>query len=288
MSDDLLAEFDKLLNEKKINGGGKDGNETGRNGSTTGHRNRVADDKSVAGGTPKRIPVPARLQKGPANKAGHTIEGGVPEGRDAEVRGADGGGSRVKKLTGKGIKVIPFVPTEIPRTRYPNKFKGGQLEPGESVWYRGERHYIVTFPPDFSGGTFARIATLRIRPDEPVDVFMSRVLQASGLTFCVPVDMLELAPMVNKPYAKQPTKAAVERRLEMKKTGATDIGDEVAVLLRECETLEQVYECASLYVSMSVADLKAKYKHLNPGGQRMNLGNRMRNVMKERVPTRTY
>lgn len=100
------------------------------------------------------------------------------------------------------------------------------------------------------------------------------------MAFCLPVDTLEKAPVNPKPYSKQPTKSAVERRVEMKKAGVTDIGDEVAVMLRECETLDQVYECASLYVGLSVQHLKSRYGHLNPGQQRMNLGNKMRHTLK--------
>lgn len=54
-----------------------------------------------------------------------------------------------------------------------------------------------------------------------------------------------------------------------------DNGDAVAKKLRGAE-LDDVYKQASKVLSEPVTALKAKYKHLNPGMQRMNLGNRIR------------
>jgi hypothetical protein len=54
-----------------------------------------------------------------------------------------------------------------------------------------------------------------------------------------------------------------------------DNGDGVASTLRAV-ALEQVYKITAKEVGESVEALKAKYGHLNPGMQRMNLGNRLR------------
>lgn len=54
-----------------------------------------------------------------------------------------------------------------------------------------------------------------------------------------------------------------------------DNGDAVAKRLRGA-ALEDVYAEAAKVLGESVSALQAKYKHLNPGMQRMNLGNRMR------------
>lgn len=54
-----------------------------------------------------------------------------------------------------------------------------------------------------------------------------------------------------------------------------DNGDETAKKLRGAE-LDDVYGTASKVLGESVKVLKARYKHLNPGMQRMNLGNRIR------------
>ena len=59
---------------------------------------------------------------------------------------------------------------------------------------------------------------------------------------------------------------------------AIDNNDKVAADLRG-KDLEAVYKAASKHLKVSVADLVAKYKHLNVGMQRMNLGNRMRKVL---------
>jgi hypothetical protein len=52
-------------------------------------------------------------------------------------------------------------------------------------------------------------------------------------------------------------------------------GDEVARML-EGTTLAEVYAKASHLLCISESELLVKYGHLNPGQQRMNLGNRLR------------
>ena len=62
--------------------------------------------------------------------------------------------------------------------------------------------------------------------------------------------------------------------------GATlDIGDATAKRLRGF-TLDEVYKLAAKELKESEKDLRARYRHLNPGMQRMNLGNRMRAAAK--------
>lgn len=64
--------------------------------------------------------------------------------------------------------------------------------------------------------------------------------------------------------------------------GATkiDIGDMVAEFLRD-QTLDSTFHVASLMSGISVKDLHGKYIKLNNGMKRMNLGNRIRNFVKE-------
>lgn len=69
-------------------------------------------------------------------------------------------------------------------------------------------------------------------------------------------------------YKTHETRTASGRR-------AIDRDDEVAAQLRG-SSLDEVYAAASDALGQSVEDLRAKYGHLNPGMQRMNLGNRMR------------
>lgn len=54
-----------------------------------------------------------------------------------------------------------------------------------------------------------------------------------------------------------------------------DNGDALAKQLRGAE-LDEVYRQASAILGVPQTELRAKYKHLNVGMQRMNLGNRMR------------
>lgn len=54
-----------------------------------------------------------------------------------------------------------------------------------------------------------------------------------------------------------------------------DAGDKVALELRS-KTLEDVYTIVSKILEIPTANLKTKYAHLNPGHQRMCLGNLLR------------
>lgn len=54
-----------------------------------------------------------------------------------------------------------------------------------------------------------------------------------------------------------------------------DNGDEVALELRG-QSLEFAYQRAAEYLEVTESSLRAKYSHLNPGQQRMCLGNRIR------------
>lgn len=56
-----------------------------------------------------------------------------------------------------------------------------------------------------------------------------------------------------------------------------DNGDDVATKLRG-KTLDEVYAHAAKQLKEPEKDLRAKYKHLNPGMQRMSLGNRLRKI----------
>lgn len=61
-----------------------------------------------------------------------------------------------------------------------------------------------------------------------------------------------------------------------------DNGDDVATMLRG-KTLDEVYAVASKKLKETEKDLRAKYKNLNPGMQRMALGNRLRKVFNEKA-----
>lgn len=59
-----------------------------------------------------------------------------------------------------------------------------------------------------------------------------------------------------------------------------DKGDTVALQLRPL-SLTSVYAAVSNVTGTSIADLSARFSHLNPGMQRMNLGNMMRRALRE-------
>lgn len=91
------------------------------------------------------------------------------------------------------------------------------------------------------------------------------------------IQPVRLHPDLTK-YTKHDTKTTSGRR-------CIDIADEVADLLRG-EDLESVYKIGARKLSelgskVKVADLQAQYEHLNPGMQRMNIGNRLRAAIRK-------
>lgn len=202
-------------------------------------------------------------KKSTTNKAREAFFGDAPE----------------EKPVGKPIKgaitPIPHEATPIPENQYPRKHAPGALKSGDSVWYRGERWWVESAPPSWDKGCHVRISNRPIHPGA------DRTPPNDRETFCVHADVLDLAPTVGNIYSRQPTMSAVETKERMKAEGVRDIGDEVALLLRPAETLDDVYRIAAKYLGVPEDELRAKYKHLNNGQQRMNLGNRMRGHMKK-------
>jgi hypothetical protein len=143
-----------------------------------------------------------------------------------------------------------------------------KLEVGDSVFYRDQRYWI-----EITGERFVRIADCHIRPESPAPLARN--------SFFVPVGLVSLAPVTKNRHAKQPTKHAIEVVERKKATGDKDIGDEIAVALRECKDLNAVYKLAARLLKVKEGELKDKYGHLNTGQQRMNLGNRLRGAQKK-------
>jgi hypothetical protein len=170
--------------------------------------------------------------------------------------------------------IAPFVPREIPQSHHPKKHYPGDLKRGDSVWYRGERFYIEYAPDNWIKGVFARICSIPVRGNVTHEEFEHVKEDAKAESFCCHVDMLERAPEGKNRYAAPPTRAVIERK-ERAVRGVRDVGDQVAEMLRGKE-LDGVYKVAAEYLAEDEAGLRKKYAHLNPGGQRMTLGNRMR------------
>ena len=69
-----------------------------------------------------------------------------------------------------------------------------------------------------------------------------------------------------------------------------DVNDRAAAMLRG-KTLDEAYEIVSMEIAIAFdrhltearQELVARYEHLNPGMQRMNLGNRLRKALKEQA-----
>lgn len=174
-----------------------------------------------------------------------------------------------------GLMQVASATGKIDPKHFPKKHAPGALTRGTSVWYRGERHYVEFCPPTWESGCYARICASRVHPD--VERLSGSDLRdkCHANSFCVHADLLSLAPTVKSFYADQPTLAGAARA-ERTKRGEKDVGDPVAVMLREGKSLDDVYRIGAAYLEVQASDLKAKYAHLNPGQQRMTIGNRMR------------
>jgi len=75
---------------------------------------------------------------------------------------------------------------------------------------------------------------------------------------------------------------AQEATKERQRSGQKDVGDEAAVMLRG-KSLDETYTAAARFLRVPENDLRTKYEHLNPGQQRMNLGNKIRFAIKKGV-----
>jgi hypothetical protein len=90
-----------------------------------------------------------------------------------------------------------------------------------------------------------------------------------GLVLKVGKTKIELMPVeeVAKPKKSTPRKSAVQ--------------DAFSQMAKD-KSLDEIYSIASDILDIIESDLRAKYGHLNPGMQRMNLGNRIRGHSKRR------
>jgi hypothetical protein len=145
-----------------------------------------------------------------------------------------------------------------------------QLQVGSSVFYREQRYWVET-----AGERFVRIADCHIRPEAPAP--------SNRNSFYVPIGLVDIAPTTRNKYGKQPTKKAVDRREQQKIDGTRDCGDEIAVLLRACKSLDDVFTLAAKHLGSPEEELREKYDHLDNGRRRMVLGNRLRNHFKKGV-----
>lgn len=241
-------------------------------------------------------PVPAGKRPAPDavrggdKKRGELKRNAIADGSDSravpgEVRAAEPEVPEVPadKFGNKGGVIPRFIVPAVDPKLYP-KIEAGTIKRGDSVWYRGDRFWVEFIPMDWSKGCYARICNTRVLPDPKMPTpSQSAELRDQGskdlLSFCVYAGALSLAPVAKSIMDKDPTKAAIARK-ERSDKGLRDVGDEVATKLRGCKDLAEVYVVASRYLEEPVAVLKKKYEHLNPGQQRMNLGNRMRNQWK--------
>lgn len=189
-----------------------------------------------------------------------------------------------------GARPPAFIPIPIDHKHYPKKWTVGEagkpnsravdaaglapiVKRGMIVFYRGLRYWVERVPKDWSESCAVYISDEKVHPDE------ARLNSERRESFCVHADLLDEAPQVTRIGAALPTVASAARA-ERAKAGIRDVGDEVAVLLRDCKDLDGVYAAAAKYLGKTVKELKAKYGHLNAGQQRMNCGNAMRYAWK--------
>lgn len=179
-----------------------------------------------------------------------------------------------------------FIPVPIDPGHYPKRWaiegdplfakkahKLPYLKRGQIVFYHGLRYWVERVPASWADSCAVWISDDKIHPDA------TRLTHDKRESFQVHADCLAEAPQLTRIGSPLPTVASAARK-ERADAGVHDVGDEVAVLLRGCKDLDGVYAAVAKYLGVKVADLKAKYGHLNPGQQRMNCGNKMRHQWK--------
>lgn len=175
-----------------------------------------------------------------------------------------------KPVVTEGYKTTvppPHVQNVRTKLHWPTRHAPGSLNNGDSVWYRDERYYIANVPPSWEHTSYVNICSMPIRPNS----YTPREAEF----FFVHADLLDLAPVVKTIFHDQPTRSAIETQQRKKELGITDIGDDIGELLRG-KSVDETYAIAAKRLRTPEDELRAKYRHLNPGQQRMVLGNRMR------------
>jgi hypothetical protein len=122
-----------------------------------------------------------------------------------------------------------------------------------------------------------KVASKKAEKNEAVEAVRAAVaaVQAETATpLDTPKGVLALARSVEYRATLQKTTTATGNK-------SLDNGDSVALLLRGAD-LETVYQIGARELGVTVTELKTKYAHLNPGQQRMNVGNRVRGAIKKR------
>lgn len=182
--------------------------------------------------------------------------------------------SKLQQTGYKGTLPKPFELAPRLPEHHPKKHAPGSLKVGDSVWYRGnQRYWLLDVPPDWEKTSYVRLVSEPHRPGTP--------LKKDVECFWCHADLIELAPTrAGGTLVAQPTRHSVETREKMKKEGVTDIGDNVGTMLRG-KSLDEAYAICSKFIHVPEDELRAKYRKLNPGQQRMNLGNRMRGFAKK-------
>ena len=156
--------------------------------------------------------------------------------------------------------------------RRPTKFAPGDLKVGDAVWYRDSRYWVEWIADDWNESVFVHLSSERIVPDRPAT--------KTRIAVAVYADCIERAVVTKNAHTKQPTKADIQRK-ERSAEGKKDVGDPVAEMLREYETMDEIYWITAKLLNTPEEDLRAKYDHLNPGQRRMNCGNRLRGAYKK-------
>lgn len=243
-----------------------------------GKNSAPARGQAGSGGSKKRPPAPDKSGNG-KDRAPEPVR--IPDQSKVEpprnIRGARG-----DVATGPSLDVPYFIPPE----KRPKNHAPGSLAFRTPVFYRNERYYIEWSPADWTQTTFVRITSKHIPEgdDAQWDALM-HVVQVFrrgeakfGLereSFCVHADELTLAPVMTA-RAELLGRTVSVNQAAAKARGDKDIGDPVALMLRDCKSIEDVYAAGAKFLKVKAEELKAKYAHLNPGQQRMNVGNKMR------------
>ena len=88
-------------------------------------------------------------------------------------------------------------------------------------------------------------------------------------------------PTYERPVSRETVAVSVPRETAPKPAKSpVATGDDLAVVLAG-HGLDVIYSAAAVVLSTDESELRQRYAHLNPGQQRMNLGNRIRSTWKK-------
>jgi len=137
---------------------------------------------------------------------------------------------------------------------------------------------------NFNGKKAELVATTRGWSTIRIDGVEQKVRGSKLVAWVEPVATAAKPKRESGAVSKSVIRLEYKRALRKKHDGVVtnDVGDAVAIKLRKANgNLDALYAMVAEETGLTKSDLRSRYSHMNPGMQRMNLGNVLRGAAKK-------